>query len=253
VLKTTIVVAILCLPALALGHFQELIPNTDIVTPASGRQISLDLTFTHPMLRGPIMSMERPVAFGVINPNGKQSLLHTLQVSPNGGPTKYQAYYEIQQPGDHIFYLHPAPYWESHEGKMITHYTKVIVDAYDGTQLWRQAVGFPLEIQPLVRPYGLWSGNQFRGEVTKGGKPVPYATIEVEWRNDGSITPPSAPYSTQVIIADANGTFSYTMPRSGWWGFTALLEEDLMVASPQGEQVTSEIGAVIWVQTRDMQ
>jgi cobalt/nickel transport protein len=110
----------------------------------------------------------------------------------------------------------------------------------------------PVEIRPLVRPYGVWTGNVFRGVVLRNGKPVPFAEIEVEWMNDGSITPPSDAFITQVIKADASGAFSYAMPRAGWWGFAALVEGDKKMKSPTGKDVPVELGALMWVRAVDM-
>ncbi|WP_428624082.1 DUF4198 domain-containing protein, partial [Sedimenticola sp.] len=155
-------------------------------------------------------------------------------------------------PGDYLFYLQPAPYWEPAEGKMIEHYTKVVVDAFDGASDWDRLVGFPVEIEPLVRPYGLWTGNLFQGVVKRNNEPVPFARLEIEWLNDGSVTPPADAYLTQVIKADANGTFSYALPRAGWWGFAALLEGPDKLPGPDGAAVPVEQGALIWVFARDM-
>jgi len=111
-----------------------------------------------------------------------------------------------------------------------------------------ELVGLKTEIKPLVRPYGLWTGNIFRGVVLLNGKPVPFAEIEVEYYNkDKSIKAPSEPYITQVIKADKNGVFSYAMPKAGWWGFAALNEDDKKI---NGKPV--EIGALIWIKVEDM-
>lgn len=135
---------------------------------------------------------------------------------------------------------------------MIVHYTKVVVDAYDAGEGWDAELGLPVEITPLTRPYALWTGNLFRGVVKKDGHPVPYAEVEVEWINDGSVTPPADAYITQVVKADAGGVFAYTMPRAGWWGFAALTEGDEPMKNPRGELVPVEAGGLIWVHTRDM-
>ena len=74
----------------------------------------------------------------------------------------------------------------------------------------------------------------------------------MEFINDGSVTPPNDAFITQVIKADANGAFSYTMPRAGWWGFAALLEGDMAMQSPEGADVPVEQGALIWVKATDM-
>jgi len=240
----------LILPGLSQAHFQELIPSTEVLTAETGPELSLDLAFTHPMERGPVMAMGEPVRFGVIGPEGRVDLSERLEMVERDGKTAYQTDYRASGPGDHVFFVEPAPYWEPAEGLMIIHYTKTVVDAFGAEEGWDRMVGFPVEIEPLVRPYGLWAGNLFTGVVTRGGEPVPYATVEVEWRNDGSVQPPAAPFVTQVLKADANGTFSYAMPRAGWWGFAALVDAEKTLASPDGEQVPVELGALIWVRVR---
>ncbi len=242
--------ALLANPAYA--HFQELIPDHDILTQESGSRIGLSLTFTHPMEGGPVMPMGEPARFGVVGPKGDIDLKAQLQPIQRQGKTAYQAQYKITQPGDYSFYLEPAPYWEPAEGVMIIHYAKVVVDAFGAETGWDRELGLPVEIVPLTRPYGLWTGNLFSGIVKHGGQPVPYAEVEVEWRNDGSITPPADPYITQVIKADREGVFHYAMPRAGWWGFAALVEGDKPLPNPQGVPVPVELGGLIWVHTHDM-
>jgi cobalt/nickel transport protein len=236
----------------AHAHFQELIPSTDIVNAGTGNALTLEMRFTHPMEAGPLMVMGEPVQVGVLSPGGREDLKSSLRAEEVEGKRTYRLDYRIKQPGDYVFYLEPAPYWEPAEGAMIVHYTKVVVDAFGAEEGWDADVGLPVEIEPLVRPYGLWTGNLFRGIVKRDGKPVPFAEVEVEWRNDGSIQPPSDPYITQVIKADGNGVFSYAIPRSGWWGFAALLEGSETMKNPDGEAVPVELGALIWVYTRDM-
>lgn len=237
----------------ANAHFQEIIPNSDIVESAEEASLSLDLTFTHPMEQGPVMDMAMPKVLDVITADKRVSLLDTLAVtSKDGEARRYNVDYQVKKPGDHIFYVEPAPYWEPAEGVMIVHHTKVIVDAFNGEANWDSLVGAPVEIEPLTRPYGLWTGNLFQGIVKKHGKPVPFAEVEVEWRNDGSVSVPYESYITQVIKADANGVFSYVMPKAGWWGFAALVEADEPMKNPEGKVVPVEEGGLIWVRTRDM-
>ncbi|MCP5420730.1 MAG: DUF4198 domain-containing protein [Gammaproteobacteria bacterium] len=237
---------------MAWAHFQELIPSTDIVTAQTGKNLQLQLIFTHPMAGGPVMEMVEPVQFGVLVDGRKEDLKDRLEIQSIDGKTAYAARYTVKQPADYVFFVEPAPYWEAAEGKYITHYTKVIVDAFGAEEGWDQAVGFPVEIEPLARPYGLWTGNVFRGVVKQNGKPVPFAEIEVEYRNDGGqVAIPADPFTTQIIKADANGTFTYAMPRAGWWGFAALLEGEPL-QGPDGNPVGHELGALIWVRTQDM-
>jgi cobalt/nickel transport protein len=239
-------------PLEATAHFQELIPSTEIVDADTGGDLTLALTFTHPMERGPAMAMGEPAAFGVLTADGKQDLKDALNPVDVDGKRAYQASFTVPRPGGYIFYIAPEPYWEPAEGVMIVHYTKSVVDAYGAEEGWDRLVGLPVEIEPLTRPYGLWAGNVFTGVVKKAGEPVPFAEVEVEWRNDGSVEPPAAPFVTQVLKADANGVFSYAMPRAGWWGFAALIEGDEPMQNPDGEEVPVEEGALIWVRAREM-
>ena len=240
--------------ATAQAHFQVLIPVRDIVTADDPKTVELNILFTHPMEQGPIMEMGAPKQFGVLARETKKDLLPTLKSVEQSGKTTYTAAYTITRPGDHVFYLEPAPYWEPAEQKMIVHYTKVVVNAMGMEEGWDASVGFPVEIEPLVRPYGLWAGNAFRGVVRKNGEPVPFAEVEVEYYNkDKAVAIPSDPFVTQVIKADANGVFSYTMPRAGWWGFAALIDGDEPMKNPEGNPADVELGALIWVKTVDME
>ncbi|MCG8507999.1 MAG: DUF4198 domain-containing protein [Rhodospirillales bacterium] len=236
----------------ARAHFLELLPTADIVSETSPRTLSLDLIFTHPMSRGPVMDLAKPERIGV-RVNGETSdLTALLKSAPVDGKRTWQMDYGIKGPGTYIFFAEPQPYWEPAEGKMIKHYPKVVVDAFGWDQGWDDQIGLPVEIVPLVRPYGLWTGNSFRGVVLRNGSPVPNAEVEVEWVNDGSIQSPSYAFETQVIKTDVNGVFSYSMPRSGWWGFAALIEADQPMKSPEGKEVPVELGGLMWVRTVDM-
>jgi cobalt/nickel transport protein len=235
----------------AQAHFQELIPSTDIVPDQGDKVVHLDLAFTHPMESGPVMEMGQPARFGVLVDGKVQDLKSALKPRTLAGKSAFSADYKVARPGDYVFFVEPAPYWEPAEGKWITHYTKVIVDFGAGSG-WDKLVGLPVEIEPLARPYGLWTGNSFRGIVRAKGKPVPFATIEVEWRNDGTVKPPADPFITQVIKADAMGQFSYSIPKAGWWAFNALVDGDKPAKSPDGKPAKVELGGLIWVRAQDM-
>ncbi len=235
----------------AQAHFLELLPSTDIVPLEGSREVKLRLAFTHPMERGPVMELAPPKEFGKLTPEGRVDLRSALVVEKREGKTTFALTHRLVAPGDQVFFAESIPYWEPAENKYIVQYAKVVVDFGLGSG-WDQLVGFPVEIEPLVRPYGLWTGNQFRGIVRKDGKPLPFATLEVEWVNDGSITPPAEAFVTQVIKADGAGVFSYTMPRAGWWGFAALSESNTPLATPNGTEAPVEQGAIMWVKTVDM-
>jgi cobalt/nickel transport protein len=247
---TLLIAGSLAVPAHA--HFQMIIPSTDIVSPDDAKEVSLRLMFIHPM-EGSAMDMGKPAAFGVVAGGKKQDLLKSLEPLSLKGHAAYQAAYTIKRPGDHVFYVQPAPYWEPAEGVQIVHYTKVVVHALGLEEGWDAELGHEMEIVPLTRPYGLWTGNLFRGIVKKNGKPLPFAEVEVEYYNEGgAVKAPADAFVTQVIKADAGGVFSYAMPRAGWWGFAALSESEHTMKSPEGEDVPVEVGGVMWVRVSDM-
>ena len=234
------------------AHFQVLLPSTDVVADPSGAALIVELAFTHPMERGPAMEMAMPARFGVLGPAGVEDLRDRLEPRPIDGKGAWWSAYRVNQPGNYVFFVEPQPYWEPAEGKMIIHYTKVVVDGFEWGDGWDASIGFPVEIRPLVRPYGLWTGNLFRGVVERNGEPVPFAEIEVEWMNDGSVEAPAAAFITQVIRADAHGVFAYALPRAGWWGFAALIEGDETLPNPDGEAAPVELGGLMWVRAVDM-
>lgn len=245
-----VALAALALATPALAHFQEILPSADVLP--DGGKVSVDLVFTHPMEGGPVMEMKKPARVGVHVGGATTDLMGQLTQKPVDGKAAWSFTYDLKEPGAAIFYVEPQPYWEPSEGKYIVHYAKVIVDSYASGEGWDALIGLPVEIQPLTRPTGLWTGNVFTGVVLKGGKPAPFAEVEVEFVNDGSVRLPNDAFVTQVLKADANGTFTYAMPRAGWWGFAALLEGDTPMMSPEGKQVPVEDGALIWVKATDM-
>jgi cobalt/nickel transport protein len=229
----------------AAAHFGMVIPQSDMVSRPG--PLSVELRFWHPM-ENKGMDLLRPVKVGVDLNGKKTSLLKSLQEVKLQGKKVWRFTYQIRRPGDYIFYMEPQPYWEPAEDKFIIHYTKTVVDALEAEEGWDRPVGLPVEIIPLTRPYGLWAGNCFTGQVVMRGKPVPGAEVEVEFFNPkGERKAPAGPFVTQVVKADANGVFTYTMPWGGWWGFAALLSDPKVKLKKDGKDKEVELGGVIWV------
>jgi len=243
------------------AHFGTIVPSDDIVTQKDDKTITVEVKFIHPMELH-YMEMALPKRFGVQHGGKTTDLLDTLKEAKGKSPNQTNEYtfwkteFKIKRPGDYTFFVQPEPYWEPAEDSFIVHYTKVCVNALGLEEGWDEPVGLETEIIPLTRPYGLWTGNLFTGQVLLNGKPVPYAEVEVEYLNESpgnisQIIPPADPYVTQVVKSDANGVFSYAMPKAGWWGFAALSEASWTLEH-DGERKGVEIGAVFWVKTRDM-
>lgn len=233
----------------ACAHFGMIIPPEQIIEPGHGTDVNLEVLFAHPFEKQGL-NLDKPAAFGVLAPAGKQDLLGTLKPVTIMGGKAWKTTYGIKRPGVYTFYMEPKPYWEPAEDCYIVHYTKVILSAFGLEDGWDEEVGLKTEIVPLSRPFGQYAGNVFQGIVKVDGKPVPYAEVEVEHYNGSNgvkYTAPNDSMITQVIKADGNGVFTYAAPKPGWWGFAALNTDDKKI---NGKDV--EIGAVIWVKFYEM-
>jgi cobalt/nickel transport protein len=233
---------ILTFSGLSGAHFGMLIPSDSMVMPDENRTVQLKLSFSHPF-EGVGMELAKPLVFGVMARGEKKVLLDTLKETKVMGHTAWESIYRIKRPGVYMFYMEPEPYWEPAEDCYIIHYTKTVVTAFGDDEGWDEEVGLKTEIVPLSKPYGLYAGNVFQGIVKLDGKPVPFSEVEVEYYNaDGKAEAPNDYMIAQTIKADANGVFTYSAPRAGWWGFAAL---NTVEKGMNGKDV--EIGAVIWV------
>jgi cobalt/nickel transport protein len=242
-----------CLPGTAGAHFLVVIPSDDVLTGVESAAVDVAVLFTHPMQQGPVMELAPPRQFGALGPGKKRDLRGLLKPGKLDGRTTYTCALKLTAPGDYAIYVEPAPYWESSEQKMIVQYAKVVVDYAGGAEGWDAMVGFPVEIQPLTRPFGLWTGNVFRGIVKKNGRPLPWAVVEVEYYNEHrQVRAPNDAFVTQVIKADGSGVFCYGLPRAGWWGFAAVAGGDQKMKAPDGQWVDVEQAGVMWVKAFDM-
>jgi cobalt/nickel transport protein len=240
----------------AWAHFAMVIPSKDVVGKEDKKDIGVLIQFTHPFEGGPQMQMDKPEKFGVVIGDKATDLLGTLKEKKLDGKSAWETNFKITRPADYIFFLEPKPYWEPAEDKFIVHVTKVIVDALGAEEGWDKPIGaiagLPAEIVPMTRPYSLYAGNIFKGQVLKDGKPVPDAEVEVEFWGKGKAKAPTDSHVTQVVKADANGVFSFAMPKAGWWGFAALMESDKPMKF-EGKDKKVELGAVMWVHAYPME
>ena len=242
--------------ALVLGaqtsdaHYGMIIPSDTMVEQQDDRTISLTVGFAHPFEQDG-MELAQPNVFRLYSPSAVVDLLSELTAADVMGASGYTLSLPIKEPGLHVLYMEPKPYWEPAEDAFIIHHTKTYVAAFGQEDGWDKPHGLVTEIRPLSKPYGLWAGNLFQGQVLRDGQPVPNAEVEVEYfKQGGSIVSPSKYMITQTIIADDDGIFSYATPASGWWGFAALTTADYTLPQ-EGVEKTVELGAVIWVHFED--
>ncbi|MDY0362239.1 MAG: DUF4198 domain-containing protein [Desulforegulaceae bacterium] len=246
----------------AYSHFQMIYTPESALEKAS--EIDLKLVFTHPFEAGHTMDMGKPCEFFMIKKGKKTDLIKTLKPitwkSLTNSGKAFEAQVKLRGMGDNIFCLVPEPYYEKEEEIYIQQITKMVVNTAGFPTDWDAETGLPTEIVPLDKPYALWTGNVFRGIVKSNGKPVPYAEIEVEYLNhdplmdknefaaEAKAEAPQDSFVTMGIKANADGEFTFGIPRSGWWGFCAL------GAGPAKEYKGKELSqdAVIWIQAKDM-
>jgi cobalt/nickel transport protein len=245
--------ATLLFSASAQAHFLEMIPSHPVIDQSTGNTQTVTLRFTHPMEGGPVMDLAPPERVGVLQNGAQRDLTATLQSSQEGTARTYQFKDTVSAPGDMIYFVVPKSYWEPAEGKMIVHYSKVVVDAFATGEGWDALIGLPVEIEPLTRPYGGWAGSVFQGRILVNGSPRPFAEVEIEYRGEGKMDIPADSFVTQVVKADSNGVFTVGLPRQGWWGFAALITGERSGTAPDGSSVPMEQGGLLWVNVQSLQ
>lgn len=239
------------LASVSHAHFGLILPDKSMVMQGDNPNLGLLLAFCHPFEQKG-MVMAKPTAFGVQSGKERTDLLKSLQETRVLDHEAWKTAYPLKKPGVYAFYLDPQPYWEGAEDKYIIHQTKTYVAAFGDEEHWDQEVGLKAEIVPLTRPFGLYAGNVLQGVVKFKGKPVADADVEVEyWNADKKVTAPNEYFFAQVVKTDKNGVFTFVVPKAGWWGFAALMEEKQAIQHTDGKKKDAEYGAVLWVQFTD--
>ena len=231
-------------PAGAWAHFGMVIPSQSMVD-QNHRQLTVDFSFSHPF-ESVGMVLEHPERVTIAKQGQVTDVTSELVSTTIMDKKGWQLEYAVRRPGVYTIGMEPKPYWEPAEDCFIIHYTKTLVAAYGAESGWDAPAGYPMEIVPLTRPFGLYAGNVFQGQVLYKGEPLAHAEVEVEYYNrEGDATAPTPYMVTQVVKADANGVFSYAAPKAGWWGFAALHTADYTMEH-EGEAKDVELGGVLW-------
>lgn len=240
--------ALLFITTVLQAHFQVIMPDSDIVT--TTKKQNINIIFMHPFEQT-YMNMEKPNFFGYFLDGKKTDLTNKLKQENIKGFKAWSYTQKFKEIGDYQFFVDPKPYFEPSESKFIRHLTKVIIDAHNAGEGWDKPMGVKAEIIPLTRPYGLYKGNLFSGQVLYKGKIVPNAKIEIEFYNPTKKEAPTNMHITQIVKADSTGAFNFVMPKAGWWGFAALIDDDVKIKK-DGKNYPVELGALIWVKAYEM-
>ena len=260
----------LSLASPASAHFMMM--YTPEIAKKQSSDVDMRLIFTHPAEAGLVMDMGGIQEFYMVSQRGddkpkkvdlKEFVKEIQWKNPESTGPAFSAKIPratVRSLGDYVFALVPGYYYEEGEGIYIQQITKLVLNAGGIPSNWAEPLGLPAEIVPLAKPYALWAGNIFQGQVLSDGKPVPGAEIEVEYMGHtpdlatnsmpakGTVEYPQTAFVTQTIIADGQGYFTYGLPKAGWWGFAA------MGVGPKKEHKGKPLSqdAVLWVKAADI-
>jgi cobalt/nickel transport protein len=265
------VLGVLMITGTAMAHFMMV--YTPEIALHEGEELDMRIVFTHPAEAGHTMDMGGVQEFYVVKQRGdaapkKVDLMSYVKEitwkNPESSNKAYSAVIpkkEVRSMGDYVFVMKPGYYFEKEEGVYMQQITKLILNVGGLPGNWADPVGLPCEIVPLIKPYGLWTGNVFKALVLSDGKPVPGAEVEVEYMSHmpdlqsnslpkkSSVEYPHDSMVTQTIFSDSEGYITFGVPKAGWWGFAAL------GVGPETEHDGKEMSqdAVIWIKAVDMQ
>lgn len=232
------------------AHFLTLFPEQQVIDQGDDHTLNFPIYFTHPMSMGPSMDIIKPEAVGYVLNNKKTDLTETLTAEKYGGAAGWSLKFPLRRPGTYTFFANQQPYFDATEDVVITQYAKVVIDAFAAGGNWHPQLNTPVEIMPLIRPYALWSNSVFTGRVMVNSKPAAGVDVEVEYYNPQGVSVPSDAYLTQQVVTNSLGEFTIALPKQGWWGMAALVEDDQPI-SLEGKSYPHERAGIIWVQVQD--
>ncbi len=256
-LTSAALATLLVMPAQA--HFQSVYsPDANLDVPGA---VPLKLLFWHPGDNGHVMDMGTPQELFYVFRGERTDLTDTLSPitfkgSANEG-AGYAATLPVRRNGDYIVGLVPEPYYEEAEDIYIQQLTKVYFNKGGIPTGWNEPLGLATEIVPLNKPNNVVVGSTFSGQVVADGEPVAGAEIEIEFmpvepdmenNTAGEGTLEEQPGGSIVAITDADGVFTFGIPRAGQWGFAALGSGP--VTEHEGKELSQD--AVIWITAYDM-
>lgn len=262
----------IALSAAIPAHAHFMVVYTPEIANAEAQDVDMRIVFTHPAEAGHTMDMGGIQEFYVLHQRGdnkakKIDLKNTLKditwKNPESSGPAFSALIPkktLRSMGDYTFVVVPGYYYEKEEEVYMQQISKLVMNIGGIPGGWNEPVGLPCEIVPLIKPYGVWTGNVFKAQVLSNGKPVAGAEVEVEYMSHmpdlkkntmpkkGSINYPHDAFVTQTIFSDEQGYITFGIPKAGWWGFAALGVGPK--TGHKGKELSQD--AVIWIKAVDM-
>jgi cobalt/nickel transport protein len=212
-----------------LAHYQVYWPQFEGCYAKPGEVVRWQYFWGHPY--DMLIDDAEPPKFFIFTPEEKKETLEPREITlkdPASGKDRRAFTVEYNPPGlgDYYLCLKSPAYFIPSEQEFWQDYVKepLHVMAEGG---WYDAVGLPVEIIPITRPYGWPAGSVFKGQVLAKRRPLTRATVEIEKFN-GFFVPrdklprdrlgeENSPLITRVTKTDRMGYFLCTLDSPGWW------------------------------------
>ncbi len=244
------------LPCLALlglspsplgAHFHLAIPDRPAL--GAGEKTVLRLFFGHPF-EHELADMAPPEGLKLVPPDGAAEDVTGRVVEEkvkSGGPNEIRRYaidFAPKERGDYIFSLHTRLEFAGEEYGFYRDFVKVVIHV-QAEKGWDRAVGDPIEIVPLARPYGLRPGALFQARALLDGKPIEGASVEFERYNP---RPPEKLPEGEFITSSARtgpgGLIAFTPDAVGWWSVSVSARRGALLRDGKEHPLT--VRATFW-------
>lgn len=202
-------------------------------------------------------AMDPPQSFTVLryNREGQSKDGHLLPVRRDllgdveeilyKGQKAWGANVGLVHPGLFQFVLETKPWWDEKQKTFLQQSIKVMVPVYGEDAGWHESTGQRFEIVPLTRPFGLTAPQTFTGRVLLENRPLPGAQVTLYRINTDGQKVPTHWHQSLSLRSNANGEFSFTANRAGWWCAMAHLE-GAPLKGADGQPKTLQLGTLFW-------
>jgi cobalt/nickel transport protein len=236
-----VLMGVIFCPLPGLAHFHVFWPQTKGCYAKPGEEVSWRYFWGHPFEM--LIDDAQPPKFFVFTPDKKKQnpAVKKITLKDQASGQDRQAFavdYKPAGQGDYYLCLESPAYFIPENQVFWQDYVKapLHVGAEKG---WDQAVGLPVEILPLTRPYGWPAGSVFKGQALVKNKALTRATVEFEKFNGffvpadkmpkDRLSAENAPLITRVVKTDRMGYFICNLDSPGWW--------IMSVSAPGGKKV----------------
>ncbi|MEZ6186802.1 MAG: DUF4198 domain-containing protein [Planctomycetota bacterium] len=189
--------------------------------------VEIDMSYGHLFL-GDRYPAQRPEWVGVAAVGGRPRDYTAAVTSTSDVVPRWRLKLVPRKSGDYVIGWNAGMFHEAPTRKILD-FCKIVLHARTsgGTQVgWDRALGTPLEVLPLTRPYAIPVGSVFRGRIVHHvqgddgfleAQPMRDMIVEAESRSRRCrVAPPNAEFRLNVKT-DADGVFAVTLPQAGWW------------------------------------